>query len=89
MWTWVPLFLAASFAAGGLRDPGSASLAAFVVVGAGGIGCVAAGFLADRLGRTTLTMVGDGHLGHLRDRGRLPVRRGADRDARGRQSSGA
>ena len=57
MWTWVPLFLAASFAAGGLRDPGSASLAAFVVVGAGGIGCVAAGFLADRLGRTTLTMV--------------------------------
>jgi MFS family permease len=56
MWTWVPLFLAASFAAGGLHDPGSASLAAFVVVGTGGIGCVAAGFLADRLGRTTLTM---------------------------------
>jgi len=56
MWTWVPLFLAASFAVGGVTDPGAASLAAFVVVGAGGIGCVAAGFFADRLGRTTLTM---------------------------------
>jgi MFS family permease len=56
MWTWVPLFLAASLVAGGLADPGVASLAAFAVVGAGGIGCVAAGFLADRLGRTTLTI---------------------------------
>jgi len=56
MWTWVPLFLAASLAAGGLGDPALASLAAFVVVAAGGIGCVAAGFLADRLGRTTVTI---------------------------------
>jgi MFS family permease len=60
MWTWVPLFLAASLAVGGLRDPSAASLAAFVVVGAGGLGCVAAGFLADRLGRTTLTMIAMG-----------------------------
>jgi MFS family permease len=56
MWTWVPLFLAASLVAGGLADPGAASVAAFAVVGAGGIGCVAAGFLADRLGRTTVTI---------------------------------
>jgi MFS family permease len=56
MWTWVPLFLAASLAAGGLAAPGPASLAAFAVVAAGGIGCVAAGFFADRLGRTTLTI---------------------------------
>jgi MFS family permease len=57
MWTWVPAFLLAAFAAGGLTDPGTASLAAFAVVAVGGIGCVAAGALADRFGRTTLTMV--------------------------------
>jgi MFS family permease len=57
MWTWVPAFLLAAFAAGGLTDPGTASLASFAVVAVGGIGCVAAGALADRFGRTTLTMV--------------------------------
>jgi MFS family permease len=56
MWTWVPLFLAASFAAAGETDPAFAALAAFAVVGAGGIGCIVAGALADRLGRTTLTI---------------------------------
>jgi MFS family permease len=56
MWTWIPLFLLAAFAAGGLDDPGVASLGAFLVVAAGGIGCVVAGALADRLGRTTVTM---------------------------------
>ena len=56
MWTWVPLFLAASFAAAGTTDPATASAAAFAVVASGGIGCVAAGLLADRLGRTTLTI---------------------------------
>lgn len=57
MWTWVPLFIAASFAAGGLADGSLASLGAFVVVGAGGLGCVAAGLVADRVGRTTVTML--------------------------------
>ena len=56
MWTWVPAFIAASFAAAGLADAGPAALAAFVVVGVGGVGCVAAGALADRLGRTTMTI---------------------------------
>ena len=56
MWTWIPLFLAASFAAAGSADPAGASLAAFAVVATGGIGCVVAGALADRLGRTTLTI---------------------------------
>jgi len=56
MWTWIPLFLLAAFSAGGLDDPGLASLAAFVVVAAGGVGCVVAGGVADRLGRTTVTM---------------------------------
>jgi MFS family permease len=56
MWTWVPVFLAASFAAAGTLAPGAASAAAFAVVGSGGIGCVVAGALADRYGRTALTI---------------------------------
>ena len=56
MWTWVPVFLLATFAAAGLADAATASLAAFAVVGAGGVGCVVAGLLADRLGRTTTTI---------------------------------
>lgn len=56
MWTWIPAFLVASFAAGGLDDPVAAGFAAFVVVAAGGVGSIVAGALADRLGRTTLTM---------------------------------
>jgi MFS family permease len=56
MWTWLPLFVAASFAAAGQEDPATASLTAFAVVAAGGVGCVAAGAFADRLGRTTLTI---------------------------------
>jgi MFS family permease len=57
MWTWVPLFIAASFAAGGVSDGSLASLGAFAVVGAGGLGCVGAGLFADRIGRTTVTML--------------------------------
>ena len=57
MWTWVPVFLAASLAATSDVGPEGASAVAFVVVAAGAVGCVAAGALADRLGRTTLTIV--------------------------------
>ena len=56
MWTWIPLFFAASFAAAGTTDPATASFAAFGVVAVGGIGCAVAGRVADRLGRTTLTI---------------------------------
>jgi MFS family permease len=56
MWTWIPIFLLAAFSAGGLEDPGLASLSAFVVVAAGGVGCVVAGIAADRLGRTWVTI---------------------------------
>ena len=56
MWTWLPLFVAASFAAAGVADPAVASAASFAVVAVGGFGCVVAGALADRLGRTTLTI---------------------------------
>lgn len=57
MWTWVPLFVTASFLAAGTDNPTTASLAAFAIVGSGGVGCVVAGLLADRLGRTTLTII--------------------------------
>jgi MFS family permease len=56
MWTWIPLFFVASFAAAGVESEAIASLAAFIVVAAGGIGCVVAGALADRFGRTTTTI---------------------------------
>ena len=56
MWTWVPAFIAASLAISGEVDASGASGVAFLVVAAGAIGCVAAGALADRLGRTTLTI---------------------------------
>jgi MFS family permease len=56
MWTWLPLFIGASFAVAGVSDPAAASAASFAVVAVGGIGCVVAGALADRLGRTTLTI---------------------------------
>ncbi len=57
MWSWIPVFLAASLAASGSADAGIASLGAFVVVATGGIGCIGAGALADRWGRTTLTII--------------------------------
>jgi MFS family permease len=59
MWAWVGSYLAASFAAwrgGGGVASGQAALATFAVVAAGTIGCVAAGLLADRLGRVRVTV---------------------------------
>jgi len=56
MWTWVPAFLAASLAISGNVSATAASAVAFLVVAAGAVGCVGAGALADRLGRTTLTI---------------------------------
>ena len=57
MWSWVGLFLAASFAATpGFEDAAErAKLATFAAVGAGAIGCLAGGLFADRLGRTLIT----------------------------------
>jgi MFS family permease len=54
MWVWVPAFLTASFALTG-QSATTASLWAFVVIGAGGAGSLAAGRVADRVGRTTVT----------------------------------
>ncbi len=59
MWAWLGVFLDASFR---LTLPAEsaafwARAATFTVIGLGGaIGCVAGGLLADRMGRTTLTM---------------------------------
>jgi MFS family permease len=55
MWAWVPLFLLASYQQAGWSER-SARLAGFAVVAAGGVGSVLAGALADRWGRTTLTI---------------------------------
>jgi MFS family permease len=57
MWTWIPIFLLASFAAAGQADPAAASFTAFAVVAVGGLGSAAAGAVADRFGRTTTTIV--------------------------------
>jgi len=56
MWAWIGAFLRASFAVTGL-PAAAANVATFAVIGlGGGIGCLAGGLLADRLGRTTVTM---------------------------------
>lgn len=52
MWTWTPVMLRASLQG---RDPALAEWAAFAVIGAGAIGCVVGGLLADRIGRTLVT----------------------------------
>jgi MFS family permease len=53
MWTWVPMFLIASYekAAWSLSE---ARLAGFGVIAVGVVGCLLAGSLADRVGRTTV-----------------------------------
>ena len=59
MWAWIGVFLDASFALTlpAAEAPTAAKLAAFATVAAGAIGSVGAGLLADRLGRTTITIV--------------------------------
>jgi MFS family permease len=54
MWTWVPAMIRASMAATG-ESPRLAEFSSFLVIGAGAAGCVAAGILADRIGRTLVT----------------------------------
>jgi MFS family permease len=59
MWAWIAVFLHASFTLTLAPDvaPTAAKLGAFATVAAGAIGCVAAGYLADRVGRTAITIL--------------------------------
>ena len=61
MWTWVPVFIAASAAAGGLaagtRTNEVASLVSFLAIAVGGAGCVWGGLAADRHGREWLVTI--------------------------------
>src|SRR5437867_3213396 len=51
MWTWAPAMIRSSVALTG-SSVALADAASFAVIGCGAIGCVAAGLLADRYGRT-------------------------------------
>jgi len=53
MWTWIPAMMRASIAKSGDK-PVLAEIASFLVIGSGAVGCVAAGRLADRIGRTVV-----------------------------------
>ena len=54
MWVWIPLMIRASLAASH-ASPAQAEVASFLVIGCGAIGCVVAGLIADRVGRTVVT----------------------------------
>jgi MFS family permease len=54
MWAWAPVFLLASYQRAG-RGLRAAHLAGFGTVAVGALGCVAAGLLADRWGRSRTT----------------------------------
>ena len=62
MWTWISLFLLASYRAAGqttfwgLSAATAASLMTFFVIAASGPSSLIAGWLGDRLGRTRITM---------------------------------
>jgi len=53
MWTWTPISLIASYKAAGWNLQ-SARLAGFTVVAVGAIGCLLAGYFADKFGRTRI-----------------------------------
>jgi len=62
MWAWIGVFFAESLAARGGGDYAglNASATAFVVIAAGALGCWVGGLVADRWGRTTLTIAAMG-----------------------------
>src|SRR4029078_4164597 len=54
MWIWVPVMIRSSLAIQN-ADPQLAEIGSFIVIGAGAVGCVVAGLIADRVGRTLVT----------------------------------
>jgi MFS family permease len=58
MWTWIGLYLLTAFTQAGLTAaPRLGAIATAIVIGAGAVSCILAGFVADRIGRTTVTML--------------------------------
>lgn len=58
MWAWIGIFLQASFTAADMENAAFwAAAGTFAVIGIGALGCVGGGLFADRLGRTTLTIL--------------------------------
>ena len=52
MWTWVAAFATASLAAASIPNPGhGGSVVAFIAIVSGTVGCVLAGWVADRVGK--------------------------------------
>ena len=61
MWAWIGVFLAESIQSrGGDYFGMRPSVATFLVIGIGGVGCYVGGVVSDRWGRTTLTMAAMG-----------------------------
>lgn len=54
MWAWIPVMIRASLAARG-SPQALAEAASFMVIGAGALGCIVGGLVADRAGRTLVT----------------------------------
>jgi MFS family permease len=54
MWVWIPVMIRASLSVS-KASPVAAEVASFLVIGCGALGCVAAGLIADRVGRTLVT----------------------------------
>lgn len=54
MWTWIPFMIRASLSSRG-SNPSLAEVSSFLVIGCGAAGCVVAGLIADRIGRTVVT----------------------------------
>ncbi|HET6862525.1 MAG TPA: MFS transporter [Pyrinomonadaceae bacterium] len=54
MWTWIPVMLRSSMVLS-RKDGVWAEVGSFVVIGSGAAGCVLAGLIADRVGRTMVT----------------------------------
>lgn len=55
-WGWFLAYSGAALSAQGFDTPTLASLVTFAVIGIGAIGCIGAGYVADRIGRTTTTI---------------------------------
>ena len=59
MWAWIGVFFHASFAERLAPEtvPAAAKLATFATIAVGALGALGGGYMADRIGRTTLTML--------------------------------